>query len=530
MNDSSEPRSIRDYLRVLRGHRTLIAVITLVAAGAALAYSLAKAPTYAARASLNFKDESQDLSLSGVPAPASDPAKLAAAGAQTVTRPAVIARARKNLGMREPVGELQNAVSASVDPASNLVVVEASWGSAASAARLANAVAREAEHLATLEDRQRYRAAAHRLQLTSKSNSGPADQLNRQLQRERISRLLSLSAFAQPVQIERLASVPDSPASPKPFRDTILAAMLGLICGCIVAFARDAFDQRLRTAHEISQQVDLPLVGFVRTEALGITMPSQNGHATIADEELEAFRILRSNLEFLHGERLPRLVVVTSPMAEEGKSTVAAWLACASAFAGKTTLLLDSDLRRPVLAERLGAAAAPGLTDYLTGQANLQDTLQVIELELERPLVASSNGQPGDPGPAGEAQLVFMSSGGRVVQAGEFLGSERFSEFLAQASRYYELIVLDAPPLLPVVDTLELLPQVDTVLLCIRLGQTTRDQASAAMAVLQHFPSRPAGLVVTGAEPGAGGYYGYYSYGRAGAGAAGSLVGGGGGD
>lgn len=502
-----EPRSLRDYLGVLRAHRLLIALVTLLAASLALAFSLAKSPTYEAKASLSFKDESQDVSLAGgTSVGTSDPADIAAAGAQTVTRPAVIARARKSLGLHEPARSIQDSVSGNVDPVSNLVTVTASRGSAVSAARVANAVARATAQIATRETQQRYLAAARTLQ-SSKLNGQSTGAFERQLQQERISRLLSLSAIAQPVQIQRLADVPGAPASPRPLRNTFFAALIGLILGCMAAFARDAFDQRLRSADEVVEHVDLPVLGSIRSEALGMQMPSQNGHTVVSDEELEAFRILRSALEFMHGEKPPRSVIVTSPMAEEGKSTVAACLACASSLAGKRTLLIGADLRRPVLAERFGAAQAPGLAEYLAGRVGPSDILQVIE--LARPATLWSNGHVGS-GVA--APLAFVSSGGNVPQPGELLGSGRFHEFLAGVSTAYDFVVVDSSPLLPVVDTLELLPHVEAILLCLRLGQTTRDQAARAIAALEHTPWRPTGLVVTGIEPGAGSYYGYYAY------------------
>jgi non-specific protein-tyrosine kinase len=108
--------------------------------------------------------------------------------------------------------------------------------------------------------------------------------------------------------------------------------------------------------------------------------------------------------------------------------------------------------------------------------------------------------------------MTVISSGNFSAHPAELLASGRFKEFVNEVKRVYELVILDCAPLLPVGDTLEVLPQADAALLCIRLDQTTRDQALAAKAAIEHLPERPVGLVLTGVRPGRDGYYyGYYS-------------------
>jgi capsular exopolysaccharide synthesis family protein len=188
-------------------------------------------------------------------------------------------------------------------------------------------------------------------------------------------------------------------------------------------------------------------------------------------------------------------VAVTSPLAEEGKSTVAGLYAYVNALAGRRTVLIECDLRRPVVAARFGVEEEPGLTDYLLEEAKPREVLRSVRIE----------------GPTAEP-LPIIPGGRPAAQPAELLASSRFEEFLAQVATAYELVVLDCPPLLPVGDTLELLPQVEAVLLCIRIGQTTRDQAAAAKKALDHLPPRPTGVVVTGLDPGGeDDYYGYYS-------------------
>jgi tyrosine-protein kinase len=195
--------------------------------------------------------------------------------------------------------------------------------------------------------------------------------------------------------------------------------------------------------------------------------------------------------------------MVTSALPEEGKSTVALALAGAAAVAGKRALLVECDLRRPCLADRLGIDEEPGLTDYLLGEAKPADVLQVVELDTAP---AAANG--GAAGEKESSSLVCITAGSPAELPAEMLGSERFSKFLSQVSEAYDLVVLDTSPILSVVDSLELAPKVDGLLVCVRLSQTTREEARAAREALGYLPERTTGVVVTGYRPGDD-YYGY---------------------
>jgi len=231
----------------------------------------------------------------------------------------------------------------------------------------------------------------------------------------------------------------------------------------------------------------------------------------MTDQDVESFRILRTNLEFLDVDHPIKSILVTSPLPEEGKSTVAASLAAANAAAGKRTLLVECDLRRPSLPERLSINRSPGLSDYLAGQASAGQILQVVTLSEGEP-VSNGNGKDAPRVEAAAGKLVVIAAGSQSVRPAELLGSRRFRDFLEQVVAAYDIVVIDTPPLLSVSDTLELVPLVDSVLLCIRADQTTRDQARAVKDALAHLPERTTGIVVTGLKPGREHDYGYYSY------------------
>jgi receptor protein-tyrosine kinase len=303
--------------------------------------------------------------------------------------------------------------------------------------------------------------------------------------------------------------VPAGPIRPKPVQTTLLGLLMGITFGLVAAFVRDSLDRRFKTSREITEELHLPLLGYVPEEVLGQALSSPNGKRTLSDQELEGFRILRTNIEFLDVDKPPKMILVTSALPEEGKSTVSSALAAAYTSAGKKTILVECDLRRPTLAKRLGVKEAPGLSDYLVGQATPPEVIQTISLGGD-----TTNGSAAVPGTSAKVPLVAITSGTSSPQPAELLRSQRCKDFFAQIREVYDVVIVDTCPLLSVVDTLELLPLADAVVVCVRASQTTRDQARAAKAAIAHFPERPTGVVVTGIRArDEAGYSGYYSYG-----------------
>jgi Mrp family chromosome partitioning ATPase len=278
----------------------------------------------------------------------------------------------------------------------------------------------------------------------------------------------------------------------------------------------------------------MPVVGKVSEAALGRVGFGVNGSAPVMDQDLESFRIIRTNLEFLRRDRPLKSLLVTSGLPEEGKSTVAASLACTAALGGRRTLLVECDVRRPSLAGRLGIDRTPGLTDYLMGTAEPRDVIQTVELEeprilgngrprvagsdpekLAEPTLESAGPSVGTVATPGQTvgTLVCVTAGSSASHPVELLGSDRFRQFLQTVTEAYEVVVIDSSPLLSVADALQIAPEVDGVIVCARIAQTTRDQARAVRAALDHLPERPLGAVMTGLKRGDDEEYGYYSYG-----------------
>lgn len=457
-------------------------------------YSILREPTYDATTTIRFKQDAKEIGIlaPGVQLPIEvNPSNSAAANSEIVTRPDVVEAVQRAAKTRMSSDELRNAASASVQPDSNLVAIALSTGQAGLSARLANEFAAQTRKVVRTRSRKAYATAADELKATLRR--GRFSPATRASYRQVIARLGLLSEVSDPVEIIRPAAVPTSPSSPKPVRDTGLAAILGVLLGIAAAFLRRALDRRLTDRHEVADELGLPLVGYVNTETLGLA--HRNGDNPVPQDELEAFRILRTNMAFLAPGHDISSLVVTSAVAEEGKSTVSTWYAYVTAAYGRRALVVDCDLRKPVIADRFGVDSAPGLSDYLAGLATPQDVLRSVDVQ----------------GPQGIQTLTIIPAGGPVFQPAETIASQRFQEFVNEVTGAYDLVIFDSAPLLTVSDTLGLVPQVGAVLLCVRLDRTTRGQAQAAKQALDHLPPKPTGLVVSGVRRGDDDdYYGYY--------------------
>ncbi|MCW3016747.1 MAG: chromosome partitioning protein [Solirubrobacterales bacterium] len=513
MNEPNET-TLADYLRVMRQRRVFILMVAVGCAVAAFGASSLQTPSYSATSSVTVRDLSQDLTPIGGAFPGSQTQlQLASIHLPLVTREEVVQRVRGDLGSPLDLDALRKRVDVEIDPNSIVVKITSHARHGDEAAAIANAFAKADASLSTREARHAYAVQAEKVQQKLRRLKPPAkgslidkDAIQRAALQDQLTRLQSLSAVARPVEVSDVARVPGAPSSPKPVRNTIGALIFGLLLGIALAYTRASLDHRLRVTSEVEQAFDnKPIVGHIRSQALGHAGATTDARdkkspGPLSEPDEESFRILRHNVRYLSAEENLRTVLVTSAMAQEGKSTVSACLAMANAAAGKRTLLIECDLRRPVLATRFGLAEKPGLTDYLTGHAEPQDIMQTV---------AAIPSEENTGGTA--ATLVCITSGSAPPRPADLLGSERFRTFLAEVSEVYDTIIIDSAPLLSVADTLELIPHVSAVLVCVRLQQSTRDQARAAQAALARLPERPTGIVLTDVKDTGEGYYGYYA-------------------
>lgn len=434
---------------------------------------------------------------------------------ETETPAAETSAEESSTGAQLSEDELADAVTAGVDIRTNLVTLEAESSDAELAARIANAFAEEIridgdKDLDRLLDKAAQRIEEDIEVVREGPENGP-DLIELSALRQRLNGIELLKLVAEPVVINRRATAPESPESPKPARNTVIGLLIGLIFALLAAFVRSSLDRKVHTPHDVHDELGLPILGRVPEKALGYAGLAKNGRLAMPESDFEAFRMLRMNLGFLEPEDGQlRSVLVTSGGPEEGKTSVSLSLASAAALAGQRVLLVEADLRRPTIATRTGLAPAPGLTDYLQGNAGPAEILQTIDLDAPSLATPAKNGSESD---SPSAQMVVITAGTQASTPAELLAGERFTAFIEKVTTAYDLVVIDTSPLLAVVDPVEIAPHVDGVLVCVRVRRTTRDQVRATRATLSMVGESAMGAVATGIKRGdreSGDYY--YGY------------------
>jgi tyrosine-protein kinase len=520
---TEEPRetSIRDSLQTLRRRKFVILGVILIGAAVAFGLSATQKKVYTAEATLQAQNLQENAGLANILQQNTQlPQQTSAQLIQTATRAAVMQQVKTDLNSPKTLDQLRSDLSFTQDPTSNLVLIEGKASTGKAAAALTNAAANAVQNVSNAEARRYFENIAASLdreanQLTAKFADKKYGSLTLSQQQEvqnnaqRAKTLeenaARLSTFARVVnlaQVAETATPPGSPSSPRPIRNMIIGAVVGLFLGLLVTWFLESLDRRLRRPDEAESVVGLPVLGAVARGALG-KLPGTDDPGS-----LDAFRMVRTNVRFLtpDPDDPPRLVLVTSPVPEEGKTTVALGLALSAAATGLRTLLIEADVHRPVHADRLGLNRSPGLADFLRGDAKPQEVLQVHTF-VDPGIAATKNGAE-----LPTSTLTCITAGKYAARAAGEIGSERFVAMLEQVTKAYEFVVIDSGPLLAVPDTSEIVPSVDGVVFCLRLGRTTADQAKAGRDALARLPEKPAGLVITELGPDAGGYYGYGSY------------------
>ena len=282
------------------------------------------------------------------------------------------------------------------------------------------------------------------------------------------------------------------PISPRTTLNLAAGVLLGLVVGVVVALMRQVLDTTVRQPQLLRGLTDAPVLGIIPFEKSARKSPLvvDGGGRSI---RAEALRQLRTNLQFVDVERPVRVLVVTSSVADEGKSTTATNLAVAFAESGRRVLLVEADLRRPRVADYLNLERSVGLTNVLAGQVEIADVLQQW----------------------GEGGLTVLPSGSIPPNPSELLGSPRMLELLEYLKTLFDVLVIDTPPLLPVTDGAVAAAHADGAVLVVRYGKTSRGQIINAVRSLKSVDARLLGTILNMTpRKGADGYesygYGYY--------------------
>jgi polysaccharide biosynthesis transport protein len=282
----------------------------------------------------------------------------------------------------------------------------------------------------------------------------------------------------------------------------LVGALIGLMGGIGLAYIAHWTDLSFRTPDDVRRQLALPLVGHIPSfnarsaQANGVREdsildPSILVHHRSKSREAESFRGVRTALFFSARAKSVKIVQVTSPNSGDGKTTTAANLAVSIAQSEKKVIIVDADLRRPRIHRLFGLANERGLSNILTGDAELQQVVQETEV-------------PG---------LHVLTTGGSPPNPAELLVLPRFKELLEQLRREYEFVVIDSPPLLAVTDPCTVATHVDGVFLVIRLSKNARPNALRAREILAALGVSVIGAIVNGVSTKRGSGYGTYGYG-----------------
>ena len=348
-------------------------------------------------------------------------------------------------------------------------------------------------------DRNQIRDAQRTIEarLAGRASSGdPTTLADLNRGRDQLEVLASLqTGNAELVQPARLRL---DPVSPNVKRSAMLGLLGGVLLGFVAALLAERLDRRVRDVDEFEQALGLPVLATIPQSRMLSMAPRSLQQLDLP--EAEAFRMLRARLMYFNVARARHRIVVTSPGQGDGKTTVAWYLAAAAAESGLNVLVLEADLRRPTLAELKGLRDQPGLAEYLTGGAPLDEVTRTIVVR---------NPPSGDD----QASVDVIVAGLVPPNPIELLESQQMVDLLAVLSERYDLVVVDTPPAVIVSDALPLMRQADGIVAVTRIGVTQRRALHQLARQLRELHAPALGTVVNGTPASQSAGYGYgYAY------------------
>lgn len=357
---------------------------------------------------------------------------------ELATKPAVLQPVIDKLKLDMSVGQLAASINANSTRSSVIIVITATASSPAFAADIANAVSSSLiSVVATLE---------------RPSDGKPAT--------------IRLSAIDH-------ATPPSSPSSPRTKLNIGLGAAAGVGAGILFAFLRRTLDRRVRGYADIQRSVSLPILGgILRTKKK--YRQGDGLRASSDPSNLEAFRQIRTNLQFVSVGKALKSLVVSSATPGEGKTTVAINLARTMAGAGKSVILVDADLRRPTVASQLGLEGSVGLTTVLIGSSQLSRSIQHW---------AAGN-------------VDVLAAGSIPPNPSELLESDIMGTVISQLNENYDLVIIDSPPVLPVTDATVLTRHTSGFLLVVGSKRVTHHDLARTIDQLLLVKANVVGMVI----------------------------------
>jgi capsular exopolysaccharide synthesis family protein len=492
-------QALRTYLMVVRRRAWWIACVALLGLATSIGLALTEPKQYSATAQLLVQPSGTSTALGNAPA-AVTPTDVQT-DLQLVTSAPVQHAVSDHLGSRPTVSAAEVAQT-------NIIAISAVSPTPARAALIANTFARafvsyeqrvaiEALSLAEGQLRTQIRSLGRQIASlkgqTSVSSESAALLNQEAVQKEQLAQMQVDGAVTTGgVEFVTPAQPPVSPSSPKPVQDGALGLTVGLILGLAGAFIRDSFDDTLTTKEATERLGGSPVLAMVpmvpswkrREQPLVVSISQPLSPAA------EAYRSLRTSLQFIRQERELRTILVTSPAATEGKTSTIANLGAVFAQAGERVLLVSCDLRRPRLGKFFGLDEQTGLTSVLLGHRQLGAVVQRVNDTM---WVLGAGAVPSNPA--------------------ELLSGKEMRQLFAVLRTKFDLVLIDSPPVLPVTDAAVLSNYVDGTLLVIAAGQTRRVELQRAAEKLAQVNAPVVGMVLNEVTRQSGYGYGYgYGY------------------
>ncbi|MBF4605098.1 polysaccharide biosynthesis tyrosine autokinase [Curtobacterium sp. VKM Ac-2884] len=432
--------TLLDFLHLCqRSWRSLVLIAAVGLAGG-IAATIFVAPLYQAQSQLFVSVRASGDDTSQVVQGNSAAQQKVTSYVEVVRSASVLQPVIDELGLDTDVESLAERVSATSPANSVLIDVSVLDEQPKDAQRIAAAVSESLAHVVTAE-------------LERSTEGGPS--------------LVGIKMIQPP-------ALPTTAASPSLVKNLALGVVGALALGVAFVLLRHLLDNKVRSRADVESVTPTPILGDIALDATAKTS-ALIVHSDPRNPGAEAFRALRTNVQFVDLGGTRRAFTVTSALPSEGKSTTAANLALALAETGTRVALVDADLRRPRIAEMLGVEGAVGLTDLLIGRAELDDVLV----------------------PWGRGELRVLPSGSIPPNPSELLASEAMLQLVEVLTRDYDAVIIDAPPLLPVTDAAILSRLTDGALVVSAAGRATRPQLRSALETLENIGGRAMGIVLT---------------------------------
>ncbi len=445
---------LRDYLRIVRRNWILIVAAALAGLLIGGIASVLTRPTYTSETQL-FVSIQGSGSIQELQQGNSFSQARVQSYVKTVDSPVVLQPAIDVLGLSYSADELAHKVSASSDTNTVLINISVSDDSPAQAAAIAQAVSNSLIQ------------AIDNLERPKTGGSSP----------------VSLS-------IIKPAKAPSAPSGPNVRLNLLLGLVVGFGLGLAAAVLRSTMDSRIRGEAEVRHVTEAALLGGITFDPDAVKKPLLT-QAAPQSPRAESFRQLRTNLQFANVGGRAKTVLITSSLPGEGKSTTATNLAITLASAGQTVCLIDADLRRPMINEYLGLDRTAGLTTALVGAADVNDLLQ----------------------PWGQDNLYVLTSGQIPPNPSELLGSDGMKDLISRVEKAFDVVIIDAPPLLPVTDAAVLSQHVGGIVLVVGVQKIKHQDLQKSLKALELVGSNLLGIVLNRLPAkGPDSYsYGYYN-------------------